>query len=90
MGFSAVKDGGFVPVIPGFGAVGVDDIDPNIDTNFQLALKKMSKKDAVTKYKVCRYNLLILRVFIHTYAPITSRTARCLNGGKGGGYKFML
>lgn len=46
-----------MPVIPGFGAVGVDDIDPNIDTNFQLALKKMSKKDAVTKYKVCTHNL---------------------------------
>lgn len=45
-GLSAVKDG--TTIIPGFST---DDFDYNIDSNFQLVLKKMNKKDSTTKLK---------------------------------------
>ncbi|CAG2060103.1 unnamed protein product, partial [Timema podura] len=52
VGFSAAKDGGFVPVLPGFTLTNFDDLDPNINPNFQMVLKKMNKKDSTTKLKV--------------------------------------
>lgn len=54
VGFSAVKDAGCVPVLPGFSFTSTsnEEMDMNIDTNFQLVLKKMNKKDATTKLKV--------------------------------------
>ncbi|XP_043272085.1 E3 ubiquitin-protein ligase listerin [Venturia canescens] len=52
VGFSAVKDGGYIPVLPGFSLCTLNDIEINaIETNFQLVLKKMNKKDATTKFK---------------------------------------
>jgi len=51
VGFSAVKDGGYVPVLPGLSSLNEVEIN-SVDTNFQVILKKMSKKDATTKYKV--------------------------------------
>nr|CAD7579492.1 unnamed protein product [Timema californicum] len=51
VGFSAAKDGGFVPVLPGFTLTNFDDLDPNINPNFQMVLKKMNKKDSTTKLK---------------------------------------
>lgn len=41
-----MKDG--TTVIPGFST---DDFDYNIDSNFQMVLKKMNKKDSTTKLK---------------------------------------
>lgn len=53
VGFSAVKDGGYVPVLPGLSLCSLNEIEmSNVDSNFQVILKKMSKKDATTKYKV--------------------------------------
>lgn len=37
-------------MLPGIPAA-AEEVDGNIDTNFQLALKKMVKKDATTKLK---------------------------------------
>ncbi|KAL6254811.1 hypothetical protein P5V15_014145 [Pogonomyrmex californicus] len=52
VGFSAVKDGGYVPVLPGLSLCSLNDVEMNsVDSNFQVILKKMSKKDATTKYK---------------------------------------
>lgn len=53
VGFSAVKDGGYVPVLPGLSLCSLNEVEMNsVDSNFQVILKKMSKKDATTKYKV--------------------------------------
>ncbi|KYN18118.1 hypothetical protein ALC57_09628 [Trachymyrmex cornetzi] len=52
VGFSAVKDGGYVPVLPGLSLCSLNEVEMNnIDSNFQVILKKMSKKDATTKFK---------------------------------------
>lgn len=52
VGFSAVKDGGYVPVLPGLSLCSLNEIEMNnVDANFQVILKKLSKKDATTKYK---------------------------------------
>lgn len=52
VGFSAVKDGGYVPVLPGLSLCSINEIEmSNVDSNFQIVLKKMNKKDATTKYK---------------------------------------
>lgn len=50
VGFSAVKDGGYLPVLPGLTIGTLNDVE--IDQNFQLVFKKMNKKDATTKFKV--------------------------------------
>lgn len=50
VGFTAVKDGGFVPVLPGF-SVTSEEFDPNLNPDFHLVLKKMGKKDSTTKLK---------------------------------------
>jgi len=53
VGFSAVKDGGYVPVLPGLSLCSLNEVEMNnVDSNFQVIFKKMSKKDATTKYKV--------------------------------------
>lgn len=53
VGFSAVKDGGYVPLLPGLSIGTLDDVDiSKVDSNFQLLLKKMNKKDGTTKLKV--------------------------------------
>lgn len=53
VGFSAVKDGGYVPVLPGLTLCNLNDIEMhNVNSDFQIVLKKMNKKDATTKYKV--------------------------------------
>ncbi|XP_077267216.1 E3 ubiquitin-protein ligase listerin [Temnothorax americanus] len=52
VGFSAVKDGGYVPVLPGLSLCSLNEVEMNsVDSNFQAVLKKISKKDATTKYK---------------------------------------
>lgn len=52
VGFSAVKDGGYVPVLPGLSLCSLNEVEMNsVDSNFQVLLKKMNKKDATTKYK---------------------------------------
>ncbi|KYN02241.1 hypothetical protein ALC62_07025 [Cyphomyrmex costatus] len=52
VGFSAVKDGGYVPVLPGLSLCSINEVEMNsIDSNFQVTLKKMSKKDATTRFK---------------------------------------
>lgn len=48
--------GNDVPVLPGFQSAGpvdslLDEIDANVDTKYQLVLRKMTKKDPVTKVK---------------------------------------
>lgn len=48
--------GSDVPVLPGFQNASnpdslLDDIDAAVDTNYQLVLRKMTKKDPVTKVK---------------------------------------
>ncbi|XP_058790902.1 E3 ubiquitin-protein ligase listerin [Phymastichus coffea] len=50
VGFTAAKDGGYVPFLPGLSIANnsaINDIDPT----FQVVFKKMNKKDATTKYK---------------------------------------
>uniref|UniRef100_A0A1Y1KK52 E3 ubiquitin-protein ligase listerin n=1 Tax=Photinus pyralis TaxID=7054 RepID=A0A1Y1KK52_PHOPY len=47
VGFSAMKES---TAMSGF-SLATDDMDASIDPNFQLVLKKMSKKDATTKSK---------------------------------------
>ncbi|GLV42170.1 Listerin E3 ubiquitin protein ligase 1 [Carabus blaptoides fortunei] len=53
VGFSSVKDAGSVPVLPGFSfsSTSNEEMETNIDANFQLVLKKMNKKDSTTKLK---------------------------------------
>jgi len=51
MGFTAVNDGGFVPVFPGL-SVKSEEFDSNLNSDFHLVLKKMGKKDSTTKLKV--------------------------------------
>ncbi|CAL1683944.1 unnamed protein product [Lasius platythorax] len=52
VGFSVVKDGGYVPVLPGLSLCSLNEVEINsVDSNFQVILKKMNKKDATTKYK---------------------------------------
>ncbi|XP_017893627.1 E3 ubiquitin-protein ligase listerin [Ceratina calcarata] len=52
VGFSAVKDGGYVPVLPGLTVCNTNEVEmSNVDSNFQIVLKKMNKKDATTKFK---------------------------------------
>ncbi|XP_017770844.1 PREDICTED: E3 ubiquitin-protein ligase listerin [Nicrophorus vespilloides] len=47
--FSGLKETCFANA--GFSLVPIDDIDSSVDSNFQLVLKKMSKKDGTTKLK---------------------------------------
>lgn len=44
---------GFVPVVPGFGQQEnlPDEFDSSVDPTFQIILRKMTKKDPITKYK---------------------------------------
>ncbi|XP_078036315.1 E3 ubiquitin-protein ligase listerin isoform X2 [Augochlora pura] len=52
VGFSAVNDGGYVPILPGLSLCSTNEIEMNnVDNNFQIVLKKMNKKDATTKCK---------------------------------------
>ncbi|CAK9795315.1 E3 ubiquitin-protein ligase listerin [Anthophora quadrimaculata] len=52
VGFSAVKDGGYVPVLPGLSFCNTNEVEMNnVDSNFQIVLKKMNKKDTTTKCK---------------------------------------
>ncbi|KAG7213022.1 hypothetical protein KM043_002357 [Ampulex compressa] len=52
VGFSAVKNGGYIPILPGLSICDVNEVEMNnIDSNFQIVLKKINKKDATTKYK---------------------------------------
>lgn len=38
--------------LPQFSSLSLDLLDPKMDPNFQVTMKKMSKKDGVTRYKV--------------------------------------
>ncbi|XP_063699534.1 E3 ubiquitin-protein ligase listerin [Culicoides brevitarsis] len=55
VGFTTVENSGVVPIVPGFATstefMMSDELDPNIDDNFKILLKKLSKKDPVTKQK---------------------------------------
>ncbi|GAB0100225.1 E3 ubiquitin-protein ligase listerin [Sergentomyia squamirostris] len=53
VGFTAVENCGFVPVVPGFATSEAitEEIDANVDANYQLIMRKMSKKDPITKSK---------------------------------------
>lgn len=54
VGFTAVENCGFVPIVPGFSTpaeTSIEDIDSNIDSNHQIVLRKMTKKDSKTKIK---------------------------------------
>ncbi|XP_076246293.1 E3 ubiquitin-protein ligase listerin [Calliopsis andreniformis] len=52
VGFSAVKDGDYVHVLPGLSLYNMNEIEMNnVDNNFQIVLKKMHKKDSTTKCK---------------------------------------
>lgn len=52
VGFSAVKDGGYIPVLPGLTLCSLNDVEmTNVNSDFQIILKKMNKKDATTKFK---------------------------------------
>lgn len=48
VGFNVLK-----PVMTNFS----DEVDPEINQDFQLVLKKMNKKDATTKLKVCNISI---------------------------------
>ncbi|XP_043265520.1 E3 ubiquitin-protein ligase listerin [Colletes gigas] len=62
VGFSAVKDGGYVPILPGLSLCSINEIEmSNVDSNFQLVLRKMNKKDATTKYKALQEFVVLCR-----------------------------
>lgn len=53
MGFSGVKEGSYVPLLPSWSlSNNLQEDTDTIDGSFQIVLKKMSKKDATTKLKV--------------------------------------
>lgn len=60
---STSNDPGYVPAVHG-----AEEIDNLVDADFRLVLRKLSKRDAVTKLKVNVLNYL----FMWGYAP-------CLN-----------
>uniref|UniRef100_A0A1B6LZH6 E3 ubiquitin-protein ligase listerin n=1 Tax=Graphocephala atropunctata TaxID=36148 RepID=A0A1B6LZH6_9HEMI len=47
VGFSALKEGGYIPILSGIS----DELDFNINEDFRLVWKKMNKKDTTTKLK---------------------------------------
>ncbi|XP_067010319.2 E3 ubiquitin-protein ligase listerin [Anabrus simplex] len=49
--FAAVKDCGYVPIFPCLPTAPTEEFDAGIDSNFQLVLKKMNKKDSTTRLK---------------------------------------
>lgn len=53
MGFTALSHCGDIPILPGFTTTEMlpEEIDANIDANYQLVLRKMTKKDPITKVK---------------------------------------
>ncbi|EFN85458.1 E3 ubiquitin-protein ligase listerin [Harpegnathos saltator] len=52
VGFSAVRDGGYVPTLPGLSLCNLNEVEMNsVDPSFQVILKKMNKKYATTKIK---------------------------------------
>lgn len=69
VGFTSLSNcGGDVPVLPGFQTVStasnesslLDEFDANVDTRFQMVLRKMTKKDATTKVKALQeFNELV-------------------------------
>lgn len=54
--FQASKDANYT--LPGFALAGIDDMDSSVDSNFQLVLRKMNKKDSTTKLKVSYYLII--------------------------------
>ncbi|KAJ6644213.1 E3 ubiquitin-protein ligase listerin [Pseudolycoriella hygida] len=50
---STLSDGGYLSVLPGFQSsdASPEEIDSNVDYNFQLVFRKMTKKDPTTKVK---------------------------------------
>lgn len=50
-----MENSGVVPIVPGFATstelLMSEELDPNIDDNFKILLKKLAKKDPVTKQK---------------------------------------
>ncbi|KOX73030.1 E3 ubiquitin-protein ligase listerin [Melipona quadrifasciata] len=62
VGFSAVKDGEYVPVLPGLTFCDTNEVEMNnIDSNVQIILKKMNKKDSTTKYKALQEFAILCR-----------------------------
>ncbi|XP_017758583.1 PREDICTED: E3 ubiquitin-protein ligase listerin [Eufriesea mexicana] len=62
VGFSAVKDGGYVPVLPGLTLCNTNEVEMNnVDSNFQIVLKKMNKKDSTTKSKALQEFAIMCR-----------------------------
>ncbi|XP_031845099.2 E3 ubiquitin-protein ligase listerin [Nomia melanderi] len=62
VGFSAVNDGGYIPVLPGLSLCSVNEVEMNsVDNNFQIVLKKMNKKDATTKCKALQEFAVLCR-----------------------------
>lgn len=54
VGFATVENAGVIPIVPGFSFAAEainEELDPNIEDNFKLVLKKLTKKDSVTKHK---------------------------------------
>ncbi|XP_048513180.1 E3 ubiquitin-protein ligase listerin isoform X2 [Athalia rosae] len=67
----AVKDSGYDPILPGLTISTLDEIDVSkLDSNFQLLLKKMNKKDATTKLKA----LQEFTVLCNNSTPLTVRS----------------
>lgn len=50
---STLSEGGFMSVLPGFQSseISPEEIDSNVDYNYQLVFRKMTKKDSTTKVK---------------------------------------
>ncbi|XP_033336767.2 E3 ubiquitin-protein ligase listerin [Megalopta genalis] len=64
VGFSAVNDGGYVPILPGLSLCSKNEIEMNnVDNNFQIVLKKMNKKDATTKCKALQQFAILCKEF---------------------------
>ncbi|XP_043579866.1 E3 ubiquitin-protein ligase listerin [Bombus pyrosoma] len=62
VGFSAVKDGGYVPILPGLALCNTNEVEMNnVDSNFQIVLKKMNKKDSTTKCKALKEFAIMCR-----------------------------
>uniref|UniRef100_V9IM46 Uncharacterized protein n=1 Tax=Apis cerana TaxID=7461 RepID=V9IM46_APICE len=66
VGFSAVKDGGYVPVLPGLTLCNTNEIEMNnVDSNFQIVLKNRIRK--IQQLNARLYKNLLLCVKIQKY-----------------------
>uniref|UniRef100_A0A336LRQ7 E3 ubiquitin-protein ligase listerin n=1 Tax=Culicoides sonorensis TaxID=179676 RepID=A0A336LRQ7_CULSO len=84
VGFTTVENSGVVPIVPGFSTstelLMSEELDPNIDDNFKILFKKLSKKDPVTKQKgLQEFSELVQKSDLDIIKPILPLWPRLYN-----------